>query len=123
MMFSPHCCGFYSFTGMIFMSFVYAILSTQPFFVTGIDEPEEARTNALGALITFGVLFCMCVVLIYKNNNAEKKRRGYSDAASDEDDHNRLNIDLTYEPGTTASIGLAGGGGGGGAPAVLREIN
>ena len=120
-MLSPHCCGFYSFTGMIFMSFVYAILSTQPFFVTGIDEPEEARTNALGALITFGALFGVCVVLIYKNKNAEKRRE--YDAASNEDDHNRLNIDLTYEPGTTASIGLAGGGEGGSAPAVLREIS
>ena len=88
-MFSPHCCGFYSFTGMIFMSFVYAMLSTQPFFVTGIDEPEEARTNALGALITFGVLFGVCVFLIYKNKNTEG--REYDAAA---DDYNRLNIDL-----------------------------
>ena len=105
-MFSPHCCGLYSFTGVIFMSFVYAILSTQPFFVTGIDEPEEARTNALGALKAFGALFGVCVVLIYKNKSAGGREY---DAAADEDDHNRLNIDLTYEPGTTASIGLAGG--------------
>ena len=105
-MFSPHCCSLYSFTGVIFMSFVYAILSMQPFFVTGIDEPEEARTNALGALKAFGALFGVCVVLIYKNKSAGGREY---DAAADEDDHNRLNIDLTYEPGTTASIGLAGG--------------
>jgi hypothetical protein len=87
-MFSPHCCGFYSFTGMIFMSFVYAMLSTQPFFVTGIDEPEEAQSNALGALITFGVFFGVCVFLIHKN---KKTGLAYDTAA---DDYNRLNIDL-----------------------------
>ncbi|KAL3780164.1 hypothetical protein ACHAW5_010522 [Stephanodiscus triporus] len=88
-MFSPHCCGFYSFTGMIFMSFVYAMLSTQPFLVAGIDDVEEARTSALGALITFGALFVACVFLIYRNKNAEV--REYDAAA---DDYNRLNIDL-----------------------------
>ncbi len=88
-MFSPHCCGFYSFTGMVFMSFVYAILSTQPFLVSGIDEPEEARANALGALITFALLFGVCVYLIHKNKNSDGREY---DAAPE--DYNRLNVDL-----------------------------
>ena len=91
-MFSPHCCGFYSFTGMIFMSFVYAMLSAQPFLVAGIDDVEEARTSALGALITFGALFGVCVFLIYRNNENAEGGRGEYDAATD--DYNRLNIDL-----------------------------
>jgi hypothetical protein len=89
-MFSPHCCGFYSFTGMVFMSFVYAILSTQPFLVSGIDEPDEARENALGALITFAALFGVCVFLIHRNKNVEGGRE-YDSAP---DNYNRLNIDL-----------------------------
>ncbi|KAL3780163.1 hypothetical protein ACHAW5_010521 [Stephanodiscus triporus] len=103
-MFSPHCCGFYSFTGMIFMSFVYVVLATQPFFISGIDDIEEARTSALGALITFGSLFVACVFLICMNKNAA----GRDNDAADEDDHGRLNIDMTYEPRTAESIRRGG---------------
>jgi hypothetical protein len=120
-MFSPHCCGFYSLTGVIFMSFVYAMLSTQPFFVTGIIDPEEARTNALGALMALGALSGACALqVLYKYKNA--RGREYDAAAAvEDDDHNRLNIDLTYMPRTASSIRLAGDEGGV-VPAV-REIS
>ena len=35
-------CTFYSFTGMLFTLFVYVMLSTQPFFVGGIDDVDHA---------------------------------------------------------------------------------
>ncbi|KAL3822020.1 hypothetical protein ACHAXA_003006 [Cyclostephanos tholiformis] len=60
-----------------------------PFLVSGIDEPEEARANALGALITFALLFGVCVYLIHKNKNSDGREY---DAAPE--DYNRLNVDL-----------------------------
>lgn len=88
-MLSPHCCGFYSATGMIFMLFVWIMLSTQPFFITGIEDVSLAKSNAFGALMTFCVTFAISVALIIRGKDGSG--REYDTA---EDDYNRLNIDL-----------------------------
>ena len=88
-MLSPHCCGFYSATGIIFMLFVCIMLSTQPFFITGIEDVSLAKSNAFGALMTFCVTFAISVALIIRGKDGSG--REYDTA---EDDYNRLNIDL-----------------------------
>lgn len=65
-MLSPSCCSFYSFTGIIFMLFVYIMLATQPFFITGLEDIDLARKNAFGALMTFCTTFALSVFLIVK---------------------------------------------------------
>lgn len=90
-MISPDCCSFYSFTGLLFMTFVYILLSTQPFFVTGIDDVPTAKSNAIGALITFGVTFAISVALIMRRGRGDRE---YDIAANGGEDYNRLNIDL-----------------------------
>ena len=67
-MLSPTCCGFYSFTGIIFLSFVYIMLATQPFFITGLPDIDLARQNAFGALMTFCTTFGISVFMIMKDN-------------------------------------------------------
>ena len=88
-MLSPHCCGFYSATGIIFMLFVWIMLSTQPFFITGIEDVSLAKSNAFAALMTFCVTFAISVALIIRAKDGSG--REYDTA---EDDYNRLNIDL-----------------------------
>ena len=98
-MLSPHCCGFYSATGMIFMTFVYIMLSTQPFFITGIDDVEEARHNAFGALLTFCGTFAISALLIMKDKG------GGREYDTGDDDYNRLNIDLKKNYGEGQNYG------------------
>ncbi|KAL7523605.1 hypothetical protein ACHAXR_001164 [Thalassiosira sp. AJA248-18] len=87
-MLSPNCCGFYSATGIIFMLYVYIMLSTQPEFITGIDDVAHARSNAFGALITFCVTFAISVALAMREKGSGRE---YD---TGEDDYNKLNIDL-----------------------------
>ena len=70
-MLSPSCCSFYSFTGIIFMLFVYIMLATQPFFITGLDDIDEARKNAFGALMTFVTTFALSVFMIMKQSKID----------------------------------------------------
>ena len=98
-MFSPHCCGFYSATGMIFMAFVCVMLSAQPFFISGIEDLEEAKSSAFGALLTFCATFAISVVLIWKNGESGQE---YDTA---KEDYNRLNIDLKKQYGEGQSYG------------------
>mmetsp|Transcript_37086 Transcript_37086/g.66806 ORF Transcript_37086/g.66806 Transcript_37086/m.66806 type:complete len:100 (+) Transcript_37086:299-598(+) len=96
-MLSPHCCGFYSATGIIFMLFVWIMLTTQPFFITGIDDVELARSNAFGAMITFSVTFAISAIMIMR-----EKGSGREYDTGDED-FNRLNIDLRKNYGSVAT--------------------
>jgi len=95
---SPHCCGFYSASGVIFMLFVWMMLTFQPFYVSGIEDNEIARTNAFGAMITFGVTFVISAAMIMKG-----KRSGPEYETANED-LNRLNIDLKNNYGSMAAV-------------------
>lgn len=89
-MISPTCCSFYSATGMLFMTFVYIMLSTQPFFITGIEDVGTAKSNAFGALLTFCVTFAISVALLIRGKNSSE--REYD--TGEDDSYNKLNIDL-----------------------------
>ena len=80
---------------MIFMAYVYTILCSQPFLVAGIHDYDIAKTNAMGALITFATLFGICLFLIFKNSGSDNDKEGSGRESYDNgDDYNRLNIDL-----------------------------
>ncbi|KAL3822022.1 hypothetical protein ACHAXA_003008 [Cyclostephanos tholiformis] len=121
-MFSPHCCGIYSLTGALFTSFVYAVLLTQPFFVSGVYDIDVARTSALGSSMAFAALFGACMLLLaYENfRRGHAWERGHrvggeyehdEDDDDVDDDRGGLNIDLTYVPKTATSIMRERGGG------------
>ena len=73
------------------MLFVWIMLSTQPEFITGLDDVDEAKSSAFGALLTFCVTFAICAALIVKEKGSSSGRE-YDTGSEDYD--NRLNIDL-----------------------------
>eukprot|EP00581_Thalassiosira_minuscula_P008744 CAMPEP_0183707056 /NCGR_PEP_ID=MMETSP0737-20130205/3732_1 /TAXON_ID=385413 /ORGANISM="Thalassiosira miniscula, Strain CCMP1093" /LENGTH=82 /DNA_ID=CAMNT_0025934629 /DNA_START=292 /DNA_END=540 /DNA_ORIENTATION=+ len=76
------------------MTFVWVMLSTQPFFITGIEDVEQARNNAFGALITFCVTFAISAVMMLKDKGTGRE---YD---TGDQDFNRLNIDLKQNYGS-----------------------
>mmetsp|Transcript_7738 Transcript_7738/g.22445 ORF Transcript_7738/g.22445 Transcript_7738/m.22445 type:complete len:100 (-) Transcript_7738:414-713(-) len=51
------CCAAYSVVGAIFTFWVGVMVSTQAFFIPGIDDPEKAQANAYGAFGMFVFTF------------------------------------------------------------------
>lgn len=85
---STKCIAIYSLTGIIFLVFVYTLLSTQPFFITGINDVNVAKTSALGALGAFVGMFIISIVGICRSSRHVLG----SDGA-----YNRLNVNLDYQ--------------------------
>uniref|UniRef100_A0A7S2UKQ9 Uncharacterized protein n=1 Tax=Attheya septentrionalis TaxID=420275 RepID=A0A7S2UKQ9_9STRA len=46
-------CLFYSVCGAIFTGWVGIMIGAQPFFIAGIDNPDEAQASAFGAMGMF----------------------------------------------------------------------
>eukprot|EP00581_Thalassiosira_minuscula_P009831 CAMPEP_0183704032 /NCGR_PEP_ID=MMETSP0737-20130205/1521_1 /TAXON_ID=385413 /ORGANISM="Thalassiosira miniscula, Strain CCMP1093" /LENGTH=107 /DNA_ID=CAMNT_0025930843 /DNA_START=108 /DNA_END=431 /DNA_ORIENTATION=- len=92
---SANCCAIYLGSGILFLLFVYTLLSTQPFFITGIDNVEHAKSSALGALIFFVVLFTISLGLILRRRTKERSRGGGDDM--DGYSYSRLNVNLDYQ--------------------------
>ena len=85
---STKCTAIYSFTGIAFLLFVYTLLSTQPFFITGINDVNVAKTSALGALGAFVGMFIISIVGICRSSRHSSSDRG---------SYNRLNVNLDYQ--------------------------
>lgn len=75
-------CARYSVIGMLFMVMVSMMLTYQPFFIGGIEDLEQARSNAYGGAGTFLCIFVLSVVyLVFDalrgggNNNARRESR------------------------------------------------
>ena len=89
---STKCVAIYSFTGIIFLLFVYTLLSTQPFFITGINDVNVAKTSALGALGLFALMFIISIVGICRSS-----RHVLDSDIIDRGSYNRLNVNLDYQ--------------------------
>mmetsp|Transcript_34991 Transcript_34991/g.53662 ORF Transcript_34991/g.53662 Transcript_34991/m.53662 type:complete len:102 (+) Transcript_34991:131-436(+) len=59
------CCLGYSVVGIIFTLFCGAILSSQPFFLSGIEDAEQAQGSAFGATGMFFFTFVLSLVGIW----------------------------------------------------------
>mmetsp|Transcript_833 Transcript_833/g.1902 ORF Transcript_833/g.1902 Transcript_833/m.1902 type:complete len:102 (+) Transcript_833:174-479(+) len=66
-------CAGYSFTGILFTLFVGVLLSTQPEFITGIEDVSEAKSNAFGAMGMFIATFSLSVLGILRTSPNEKE--------------------------------------------------
>mmetsp|Transcript_6292 Transcript_6292/g.11285 ORF Transcript_6292/g.11285 Transcript_6292/m.11285 type:complete len:102 (+) Transcript_6292:132-437(+) len=66
-------CGAYSFTGILFTLYVGILLSTQPEFITGIEDVSLAKSNAFGAMGMFFATFALSVVGILRTSPNEKE--------------------------------------------------
>lgn len=65
-------CALYSFVGLIFCFWVSILLTKQPFFMTGIDDFDKAKDNALGAMGLFAVTLVYSIYKVY-NPTVEKE--------------------------------------------------
>jgi len=89
---STKCIAIYSFSGILFLLFVYTLLSTQPFFITGINDVNVAKTSALGALGAFVGMFIISIVGICRSS-----RHVLSSDVIDRGAYYRLNVNLDYQ--------------------------
>jgi hypothetical protein len=49
------------------------MISTQPFFIHGIDNPDEAKTNAFGAMFMFIATFAVSLVGLWYDTHGKDK--------------------------------------------------
>jgi len=68
---SPKICTLYSLTGILFLLFVYTILSTQSFYIRGITPAnnDTVKRNALGGMLLFVVMFVASLGYSFWKNN------------------------------------------------------
>eukprot|EP00536_Pseudo-nitzschia_multiseries_P014034 jgi/Psemu1/102164/gw1.649.17.1 len=57
-------CARYSVVGLIFMVMVSVMLTFQPFYIGGIEDIEQAKSNAYGGAGTFLFVFIVSVVYL-----------------------------------------------------------
>ncbi|VEU43843.1 unnamed protein product [Pseudo-nitzschia multistriata] len=67
-----HCCAGYSIVGAIFTLWVGIMLTTQPFFVAGIEDVEVAAQSAYGAFSMFMFVFVISAIGMWYDSNFGK---------------------------------------------------
>lgn len=72
------CCMGYSVVGAIFTLWVGIMISTQPFFIAGIEDAEEAKNSAFGACGMFVFTFVASVLGVWydSQNKADLVENG-----------------------------------------------
>merc|ERR1712151_435386 len=70
---ASRCCAGYSAVGALFMLFVGVMLSTQPFYIGGIEDVGSAKVNAYGAMILFCVVFAASIFGIMYDSKHKKE--------------------------------------------------
>lgn len=80
-------------TGVIFLAFVRTLLTTQPFFVVGIDDVEDAKSNASIASHAFVASFVASIGIIAWRGCWS--RRAVEEGMVHE--YSRINADLDYQ--------------------------
>eukprot|EP00522_Entomoneis_paludosa_P014133 CAMPEP_0172459414 /NCGR_PEP_ID=MMETSP1065-20121228/32576_1 /TAXON_ID=265537 /ORGANISM="Amphiprora paludosa, Strain CCMP125" /LENGTH=104 /DNA_ID=CAMNT_0013214087 /DNA_START=47 /DNA_END=361 /DNA_ORIENTATION=- len=66
------CCAFYSVTGLIFTAWVGVMLKTQPFFIAGIEDYDQATSSAFGAAAMFLATFVLSVLGIWHDSGSKE---------------------------------------------------
>ena len=73
---TPTISSLYFLSGFLFLLLVYTLLSTQPFFIGGIDDVDSAKKSALGGMALFAVCLTASLAWMYKSSRVP---RGQSD--------------------------------------------
>jgi len=78
---TSRCCALYSVVGALFQLFVAMLLSHQPFYISGIDNVQEAKDSAFGAMFCFIIAFSISVLLWWRDARIQHalSARGGSD--------------------------------------------
>lgn len=82
-------CAPYSAVGALFMFWVGMMISKQPFFVLGLEDRDQSKSNAFEAMWVFLITLATSIIyLVYES--AIENRRHYQSDFSDEEDHPML---------------------------------
>ena len=78
MMCTPKALTLYSLTGTLFLLLVYTLLSTQPFFIRGINDEniEQTKSSAFGALMLFTASMVLSSMVLLWKTRCTRRRRG-----------------------------------------------
>lgn len=47
------------------------LIQTQPFFIAGLEDPSENRSNAFGAMFMFLITFCLSIAGIWYDGQSK----------------------------------------------------
>jgi hypothetical protein len=78
---------------------VAVILNSQPFFIAGVENPEEARDNAFGAFIMFISTFALSAVGMWYDTNIKQDQM---DSEGNEETDYQLAGDFPNYGGTSS---------------------
>ena len=76
------------------------MISTQPFFIHGLENPDEAKTNAFGAMAMFIITFVASLLGLWYDTQNKDKVEVSSSAAPEAEYHLATGDMPTY--GTSA---------------------
>lgn len=65
-------CMYYSFIGTLFMLWVGIVITKQPFYIKGLEDVDQCRTNAFGAMWTFVLTFISSVAYLWYDSNRHR---------------------------------------------------
>mmetsp|Transcript_2487 Transcript_2487/g.3553 ORF Transcript_2487/g.3553 Transcript_2487/m.3553 type:complete len:105 (+) Transcript_2487:107-421(+) len=68
------CCLGYSVAGFVFTLWIGILLATQPFFIAGIEDADQAKNNAFGAMGMFLFTFFASLGGMYYDSNFKKEQ-------------------------------------------------
>mmetsp|Transcript_28861 Transcript_28861/g.48048 ORF Transcript_28861/g.48048 Transcript_28861/m.48048 type:complete len:103 (+) Transcript_28861:137-445(+) len=68
------CCAAYSIVGAIFTLWVGVMLTTQPFFVGGIEDVDNAQKSAYGACFMFLFTFVVSAIGMWYDSTFSKQK-------------------------------------------------
>ncbi|KAL7524408.1 hypothetical protein ACHAWF_000937 [Thalassiosira exigua] len=100
---TPPRCALYSLTGLLFLLFVYSLLTFQPSFVKGVEDLDRAKESALGCAILFAALFALSLAGIAWKRRADGRggeEDEWEEGAGGRDGrgrYRRLNANLNYQ--------------------------
>jgi len=79
---SQYCAG-YSIIGAIFTLWVGVMLTTQPFFIAGIEDLDVATESAYGAFFMFMFAFVLSAAGMWYDSSFGKKESAEEDGETD----------------------------------------
>mmetsp|Transcript_4002 Transcript_4002/g.6696 ORF Transcript_4002/g.6696 Transcript_4002/m.6696 type:complete len:103 (-) Transcript_4002:188-496(-) len=67
------CCAFYSAVGVLFTLWVGLLISQQSFYIAGIEDADEAKNSAFGAMGMFIFTFVASMAGIWYDSNYKQE--------------------------------------------------
>ena len=94
-------CAVYSITGILFMLWVWLLITHQPFFVGGImDDVDTYRNSAHGAMWMFVATFAASVLFLYYDANRHEVDAQIAEALMQSDGSGRRLRSTSHDSGS-----------------------